>query len=476
VNVSTSDQRNGSVPRFDAYYELLGIPPAEQPPSYYRLLGLSPLESNLKVIERATDRQMNHLRSFKTGEAAIASQQLLNEVARASRVLLNPGEKALYDRSLQPAAPVASSMASIPATSHQPQVSLGLPAAPQPLPRFDLSSQGTRTLHSAAGTPSAESSWPLLPLVATGVAVCLAVLVLVVVIVSNRSTVADNAESGLKKAHAEVQTAVASPPPPPPLPPTPTKMTNATASGGGTNETGATPPSEQSQQATSAVGAAGRDGSGTTKPTKDVRQLPVGEWVDLLAMISPQEDVLAGNWQFDGKELSGGGQGMSKVKLPADLRRTSYDLQVEFTSDRDPGNVNIILPVGDRSVLLVGDGYINVGTYSYFSLIQGKEPMHFPGSVKGPMLFAGERYRYDIAVRIDGDRAKLTLALNDEPKFSYEGPIDDLQVVPVYRLPDDGWPGLATWFSSITYLGCKVRVHEGDGKLTRGPRSPNDAG
>ena len=48
--MSTSDLP-GDV-SIDAYYELLGIPPAEQPPTYYRLLGLAPLESNSRVIDR----------------------------------------------------------------------------------------------------------------------------------------------------------------------------------------------------------------------------------------------------------------------------------------------------------------------------------------------------------------------------------------------------------------------------------------
>ncbi len=82
---------------FDAYYELLGIPPAEQSPTLYRLLGLSAFESNSKVIERSADRQMSHLRSFKTGEPALAAQMLPSEVAKASRVLLTPEEKAPYD-------------------------------------------------------------------------------------------------------------------------------------------------------------------------------------------------------------------------------------------------------------------------------------------------------------------------------------------------------------------------------------------
>lgn len=55
---------------FDPYYQWLGIPPEEQPPSLYRLLGIKPLEENLDVIETAADRQMMHVRTYQSGKHA----------------------------------------------------------------------------------------------------------------------------------------------------------------------------------------------------------------------------------------------------------------------------------------------------------------------------------------------------------------------------------------------------------------------
>jgi hypothetical protein len=131
-----SESKNGESDKpagaFDAYHELLGIAPSEQPPTLYRLLGLTPLESNANVIERAADRQMVHLRSFQTGPHAEATQRLLNEVSKARRLLLNDQERAAYDAKLNSKAksptpkpiPVAKPLESAPAP---------LVAAPQPL-------------------------------------------------------------------------------------------------------------------------------------------------------------------------------------------------------------------------------------------------------------------------------------------------------------------------------------------------------
>lgn len=84
----------------DAYHLWLGIPPSEQPPDAYRLLGLSLFESNREVIRIAADRQTSHLRTFQLGKYAELSQKLLNEVASARIILLNPEKKVVYDRKL----------------------------------------------------------------------------------------------------------------------------------------------------------------------------------------------------------------------------------------------------------------------------------------------------------------------------------------------------------------------------------------
>ncbi len=75
---------------FDPYYNWLAIPPDEQPPNHYRLLGLKAFEANANVIDTSADRQMAHVRSFQTGDRAADSQRLLNELATARRVLLDP--------------------------------------------------------------------------------------------------------------------------------------------------------------------------------------------------------------------------------------------------------------------------------------------------------------------------------------------------------------------------------------------------
>lgn len=92
---------------FDAYHKWLGIPPKDQPPHHYRLLGLEMFESDTDVIESAANQRMSYLQDLAIGERVADSQKLLNEVARARRILLNPAEREAYDATLRQSVPAA---------------------------------------------------------------------------------------------------------------------------------------------------------------------------------------------------------------------------------------------------------------------------------------------------------------------------------------------------------------------------------
>lgn len=106
------------MPKFDAYYKWLGIPPSEQPPHHYRLLGITPFESDADVIDAAADRQMSFLRDCGNGPNLSESQRLLNQVSEARITLLNAAKKAAYDQTLRqklaPAAPPVAARAVVP--------------------------------------------------------------------------------------------------------------------------------------------------------------------------------------------------------------------------------------------------------------------------------------------------------------------------------------------------------------------------
>lgn len=92
------------IPDFNPYHRWLGIPPKHQPADHYRLLGIERFEHDPEVIVDAAERQMRHVRTYALGPHSDISQKILNELAGAQACLLNPADKAEYDRRLLAAA------------------------------------------------------------------------------------------------------------------------------------------------------------------------------------------------------------------------------------------------------------------------------------------------------------------------------------------------------------------------------------
>ncbi|MEM6798095.1 MAG: FHA domain-containing protein [Planctomycetota bacterium] len=85
----------------EAIYELLGVPPEQQPADYYRLLGLARFEANREVIANAASRQMLFVRQLSTGPYAGVSRKLLDLLSAAKLCLLSTPRRQAYDAELR---------------------------------------------------------------------------------------------------------------------------------------------------------------------------------------------------------------------------------------------------------------------------------------------------------------------------------------------------------------------------------------
>jgi hypothetical protein len=82
----------------DPYHKWLGIPREPRPPSYYQMLGVDPRETDPEVLEEMAIRQTSHVRTYQTGPHAEECRCLLNEIAQARRILLDPTRRRVYDQ------------------------------------------------------------------------------------------------------------------------------------------------------------------------------------------------------------------------------------------------------------------------------------------------------------------------------------------------------------------------------------------
>jgi len=149
---------------FDPYHKWLGIPPNEQPADHYRLLGLRMFESDLDVIESATDRQMMHVRTFQNGPRAKVSQKLLNELTVVRLCLLDVAKREQYDatlrQSLKREEPGVHPTPLPPVGSITPE-----PLAPGPTALESASPEPTalRSVDSLANRPPVRKVPPIMP-------------------------------------------------------------------------------------------------------------------------------------------------------------------------------------------------------------------------------------------------------------------------------------------------------------------------
>jgi hypothetical protein len=92
---------------FDPYHIWLQIPNDARPPTHFQLLGLNPGEDDPEVIRQANLMRSAHVRNFQKGEHGDAATRILEELANAGRVLLDPTLRAAYYSTIKASEPVA---------------------------------------------------------------------------------------------------------------------------------------------------------------------------------------------------------------------------------------------------------------------------------------------------------------------------------------------------------------------------------
>lgn len=129
------------VAMFDPYHKWLGIAKDQRPTTHYQLLGIPAGETDPEVIEDAAVRQSAHVRTYQIGEHAQLCTRLLNEIAQAKLVLLNPAKRRAYDEQLakvgadKPSDAIRAGAAATPApaSGFRLEDDVAVPETPRPL-------------------------------------------------------------------------------------------------------------------------------------------------------------------------------------------------------------------------------------------------------------------------------------------------------------------------------------------------------
>ncbi len=157
------------------------------------------------------------------------------------------------------------------------------------------------------------------------------------------------------------------------------------------------------------------------------------QWVDLLKEVDPARDQVAGKWTRSGNTISvDPGQTTARLVLPA-IVEGSYDLMVQFTRRAGDNDVNVVMPVGSHSCVLMLSGFH--GWISGIRYIDGKDVENNPTARRPGNLVNNRRYDMLIGVRVAGKDVSIQVRLNGKPYIGWTGEQAVLSVMREWVVP-----------------------------------------
>lgn len=149
----------------------------------------------------------------------------------------------------------------------------------------------------------------------------------------------------------------------------------------------------------------------------------------------------------------------------------SYDLRFQFTRGEGAPNrgLSANLPVGTGRINVVF-GQVN-GQGVGIAGIDGRSAFHDsnPAADKKVEVLPDVKHDALVSVRLDGTRARITVALDDLPRVEWYGQQTDLRhPVRSQRIHAESVPVLAAWGNDVTFHHVHLRMVEGEATPLRG--------
>lgn len=179
--------------------------------------------------------------------------------------------------------------------------------------------------------------------------------------------------------------------------------------------------------------------------------------IDLLAMVDPAKDVVAGHWKAQGKALTSDATALARVMLPYQVP-PEYDLHVEFTRYGGTTVCLILSHAGRQFVMETGWPAGETG----FAYINGRHMNVNETSRKFPIV-NGRRYSFTVQVRKTG----LRLIADGCELVAWKTDYANLTPHDGWLLPDSQCVGLGTFQAPTTFHVAELIEVAGKGKKIR---------
>jgi len=191
------------------------------------------------------------------------------------------------------------------------------------------------------------------------------------------------------------------------------------------------------------------------------------EWIDILPLIDPAKDAVAGKWERRGAAVALlDAVAGNRIMIPV-IVAGNYELEVRFIRTSGTDAVAILFPVGPITISapMSAEG----GGYAGLEKIDGRGVRD--NALVRPFAFEnGRLYRANVKVVVTGDRADVQVAVEGKPPILWSGLIAALTTGDGWRLPLPQCPGMGTWRTTVTLEGLRLRMLSGGARPVR----PND--
>ncbi|NQU26267.1 MAG: hypothetical protein HQ567_33695 [Candidatus Nealsonbacteria bacterium] len=212
------------------------------------------------------------------------------------------------------------------------------------------------------------------------------------------------------------------------------------------------------------IPSAGSERTEPRPPSQTGREIPRGQWVELLGPVDVAKDGVAGKWTRAGEAVGVSPSGMATLMLPVRIEG-SYELVVESTGTAGTNSVVVIPPVGSRQCYVMLNGW--KGTASGIGQIDGRSGSENSTTKKPGPLRNGRRNSILLRVQLAGDRADIKVLLDRNPYTSWSGKQASLSLPESWGRWDSDRPVLGASDSSVTFHSVRFRLLSGTASWVR---------
>ena len=197
--------------------------------------------------------------------------------------------------------------------------------------------------------------------------------------------------------------------------------------------------------------AVGTSGSTTQTP---------GKWIDLLKLVNPAKDTVAGKWTAKAAGLQVLPWAYARLMLPI-VPDGSYELAIRFLHVAGDETVVVHLPAGTSpvtAVLAAKGGYYGLETINGKGVRKNATTQRLGGLAKA------REHVFAVKVVREGDDVAISAALDGRAIINWKGPQSALSIHTCWAMPNRKALGLCTYGSHVIFRSVRLRMLSGKAK------------